>query len=57
MNYPSGFVFEVQKYGTTLEWSSKITEADSAFNQASPGGVAMYKIDLGTSKKTELKRR
>lgn len=53
----AGYIFEVQKYGTTLEWESKISVAESAFNQASPGGVVLYKIDRGTGIKTPLKTR
>jgi hypothetical protein len=53
----TGYIFGVQKYGTTIEWESKISVAESAFNQASPGGVVLYKIDRSTAKKTVLKTR
>ena len=50
-------IFEVQKYGTTIEWTRKLTEAESAFNAASPGGVTLMQIDTGTANKVILKRR
>lgn len=50
-------IFEVQKYGTTLEYDTNYNLADSAFRQASPGGVVMYKIDPATQTKAAIKVR
>lgn len=38
-------IFEVKKFGVTLEWTKDIREAEGAFNKAAPGEVVMYKID------------
>lgn len=35
-------IYEVQKFGVTLEFDTKIQLAESVFRQASPGGVKMF---------------
>lgn len=37
-------IFEVQKYGTTLEWTDKLKVAEEAFKDTSKGGVVFYEI-------------
>ncbi len=41
-------IYEVQKFGVTLEWDS-FAKAEEAFKDASPGEVRMYRI-TGTKK-------
>jgi hypothetical protein len=48
-------LYEVQKYGTTLEIDYDIRRVDSAFAHASPGGVKMYRIEVGSSTKTLIR--
>ena len=52
-----GAIYEVQKFGVTLEYSNDIKHAESAFNQASPEGVVMYRLDQGTQTKTVIRRK
>lgn len=37
-------IYEVQKFGVTIEWDGVFKKAQDAFKQASPGEVVMYKI-------------
>lgn len=37
-------IYEVQKWGTTLEWTDKIKTAEEAFKDTSKGGVVLYEI-------------
>lgn len=57
MNKNQGIVWEVQKFGTTIEWDKKVGVAESAFNSADPNGVVMYRIDTATGKKYFVKQR
>jgi hypothetical protein len=50
-------IFEVQKFGVTIEFDTQFGRVESAFNSASPGGVVMYKLDQASSRKAILKRR
>lgn len=50
-------IYEVKKFGVTIEYTRKISEAESAFNQAYPGGVEFLKLDTGTQKKSLVKTR
>lgn len=52
-----GIIYEVQKYGVTLEWENNYKKAESAFVEASPGGVVLLKLDRGTATKSVLRRR
>lgn len=42
-------IYEVQKFGTTVEWDGNFKKAQEAFKQTSPGEVVMYKI-VGSNK-------
>lgn len=48
-------IYEVQKFGQTVQWTNKIEEAESAFKQTSPGGVRFYIMDRSTGKKWLVK--
>lgn len=37
-------IYEIQKFGVTLEWTQSLREAEDAFKDASNGGVVFYKI-------------
>lgn len=50
-------IYEVQKFGTTLEYTKRYAEAEAAFLGASPGGVTLMHLDTGTAKKVVLRRR
>ena len=56
-NVVRGNIYEVQKFGVTIEWDKKIGVAESAFKSADPGGVVMYRLDASTSKKYFVKQR
>ena len=42
-------IYEVQKFGVTLEWTQSRREAEDAFKDAAFGGVVLYKI-VGSKK-------
>lgn len=42
-------IYEVQKFGVTLEWDGDLRKAQDAFKQASPGEVVFYRI-VGSDK-------
>lgn len=50
-------LFEVQKYGVTLDIDKKFKQVESAFLGAQPGGVVLYKLDPSTCKKVVLRKR
>jgi hypothetical protein len=50
-------IFEVQKFGCTIEFDKDYKKVESAFNGTSPGGVVFYKLDPATSKKSVLAKR
>lgn len=50
-------IYEIQKYGVTVEWTNKLSEADSAYKDTGPGGVLMYKIDRATGIKTAIRAK
>jgi len=37
-------IYEVQKFGVTLEWTDSLREAEDAFKDADKYGVKMYLI-------------
>lgn len=50
-------IFDVQKYGVTIQLTEKVSEADSAFKLANPGGVVFYEIDHATGNKKVVKTK
>jgi len=44
-------IYEVKKFGVTLEFGHSLQDAESAFKDASPGEVVMYRI-VGSKKHT-----
>lgn len=48
-------IYEVQKFGVTLEWSDSLRDAEDAFKEAANYGVSMYLIQAG--KKVLLKSK
>lgn len=50
-------IYEVQKYGVTIEFDKNYKIAESAFLAAAPGGVVLMKLDRGTSQKTVVRSR
>lgn len=46
-------IYEIQKFGITLEWTQDLHEAEAAFKDTAPGSVVMYQL-VG-SKKTAIK--
>lgn len=42
-------IYEIQKFGVTLEWTQSLREAEDAFKDAAFGGVVFYKI-VGSKK-------
>lgn len=48
-------IYEIQKYGTTLEWTNILKEAEDAFKDAVSGGVVFYKI-VGNGKQVYRKK-
>lgn len=50
-------MYDVQKFGVTIEWDTDVRKAESAFNQASPGGVIMYRMEPGSSVKKAVRRK
>ena len=48
-------IYEVQKFGVTLEWTDSLRDAEDAYKDAAFGGVVMYRI-VG-SNKTTMKRK
>lgn len=54
------FLYDVQSYGVTIEFTNDIREANSAFNGARGDGhgqVVMYQLDKGTSVKKVVRRK
>jgi len=43
-------IYEIQKFGSTLEWTNVLREAEDAYKDAAFGGVKFYKI-VGSEKK------
>jgi hypothetical protein len=37
-------IYEIQKWGVTLEWTRNLEEAETAFKKANWGGVVFYQI-------------
>lgn len=37
-------IYEVQRFGVTLEWTDSFTEAEAAFKDAYAGECKLYKI-------------
>lgn len=50
-------LFDVQKYGVSIQYTEKVSEADSAFKLANPGGVVFYEIDHSTGNKYVVKSK
>lgn len=50
-------IYEVQKFGTTLDLDNDIRRVESSFNDASPGGVIMYRMEPGSSVKKAVRRK
>lgn len=48
-------IYEVQKFGVTLEFDRDFRKADSAYHAASPGGVKLYKLDTSTGNKSLIR--
>lgn len=57
MQYNEGYpIYEVQKFGVTVEFTSRFSHAETAFKWVSPGNVVMYSIDI-TGKKYPMKSK
>lgn len=50
-------LFEVQKHGVTVDMDISIEKARSSFDQTSPGGVKLLKLDVGTATKVCIKSK
>ena len=50
-------IYEVRKFGTTIEWTNKFKEAEAAFNGASRDGVELLQMDRDTGKKFIIRSR
>lgn len=50
-------LFDVQKYGVTIQLTEKVSEADSAFKLANPGGVVFYEVCHSTGVKKIVKTK
>lgn len=37
-------IYEIQKFGVTVEWTDVLKEAEDAYAKTSFGGVVMYRI-------------
>lgn len=48
-------IYEVQKYGVTIEFDRDYRKAEGAFAGASVGGVKLYKLDTSTCIKTLIR--
>ena len=47
-------IYEVQKFGVTLEFDKDFRVADAAYKTATPGGVRLFKLDTSTGNKTVI---
>lgn len=56
-NFKKFAIYEVKKFGTTLEWDIDVRKAESAFNNAEPGEVVMYRMEPGSSVKKAIRRK
>lgn len=50
-------IYEIQKFGVTVQWTDRIEEAESAFRQTTPGGVKFYVMDRASGKKWLINTR
>lgn len=48
-------IYEVKKFGVTIQWTPDLREAEEAFKEAGPGEVFLYKI-VG-AKKTAIQAK
>lgn len=37
-------IYEIKKFGVTVEWTQSLRDAEEAFKDTSSGGVIFYKI-------------
>lgn len=42
-------IYEVKRYGVTLEWTDSFRDAEDAFKEAGTGGCKLYRI-VGSKK-------
>lgn len=50
-------IYEVQKYGRTIEWDFSFKKAEEAFKECVPGGVKMYRLSQITGTKAVIQQK
>lgn len=48
-------IYEIKKFGVTVEWTDNLKEAESSFKDVAPGECVMYKIQ--NAQKTPIKQK